>query len=89
MKVLEKAVEIATEFAPEDDLAFCDVRKLLGAAARKANALEEALSAALNTLTYIRYQTWPTNGLGIGLQPDQMDEVIENAERALNAAKRR
>lgn len=50
---------------------------------RRVERLEVALDACLNLLSDIRYQNWPTEGLGIGLHVHVMDEVLIEAERVL------
>jgi hypothetical protein len=53
-----------------------------------AQRLGDALDNALELLAGIRYCEWPALGLGIGANPEEMDEILEEGGRALNAARR-
>jgi hypothetical protein len=44
------------------------------------------LNEATDLLEKIRYKTWPKRGLGIGLTPEEMDEVLNAAGRTRNRA---
>ena len=93
MKTLDRAVEIANHFSPED-LAFDDVRKLVKSSAKKSERLEQALDACLDQLAKIRYCTWERSDAGTllkgrQLDPEYLDELINEGERALNAARRK
>jgi hypothetical protein len=89
MKSVKQALEIAKEFVSPDDEPCRDVVRLLEVADKKTERLESALEAAVKMLIDIRYQDWPVKGLGVGLNADQMDEVIMEAESALDSSKRK
>lgn len=50
--------------------------------------LQAACNALEKYVSNIRYQEWPTIGLGIGLEPHDMDELIIEAQAAMTNAKR-
>lgn len=66
-----------------------DTANVLADAERKIARLQTALESTLDLLGDIRYVTWPTIGLGIGLSPERMDEVMISTERALLGSKRK
>lgn len=50
--------------------------------------LSEVLNSSAELLAKIRYQDWPTIGLGIGLTEEMFDEVLADVERVEKDLKR-
>jgi hypothetical protein len=50
--------------------------------------LLETCATALDTLGNIRYCEWPTLGLGIGLNPGELDAVMLAADAAMGKIRR-
>ena len=42
--------------------------------------IKKSFNALEKCLIGIRFCAWPTNGLGIGLQADNLDEILNNAD---------
>lgn len=58
-------------------------------AVRAKDRLERATASLIDYLeSRIRFKEWPTSGLGLGLEPEEMDELLIEATWALNASKR-
>lgn len=83
MKTLQEAIDRLGSGCPEG------VARLLASAMRKHCRLMASHEAAISMLEKIRYQNWPTLGLGIGLYPHEMDEILIEAEAAFNACRRK
>jgi len=68
--------------------AAVDVAKLVAKITRQGRRIEKleaSLAACWDVLAFIRYKSWPTPGLGIGLQAYVMDEAMIPAEQLLPA----
>ena len=94
MKTLDRAVDIANHFSTPEDLAFDDVRKLVRKSAKKSERLEQALNACLGQLAEIRYCNWECSDAGtllrlVQLKAEILDDLINEGERALDAARRK
>lgn len=50
---------------------------------RRISRLQEALDGCYRVLARVRYTNWPTRGLGIGLNAEDLDEVMMEADRLL------
>lgn len=51
--------------------------------------LKSALLSALRVIEHVRYSYWQQIGLGIGLEPARLDDVLRAGQRALRKANRR
>jgi len=56
---------------------------------RKIERLTDALEDAVDLLVKIRFCEWPTIGLGIGLNVEEMDQVIIKADKQLPQKRKR
>lgn len=89
MKTLKQALEMARKAQTPRDRDLQQITDAVEAAEAKSARMEEALDALLTYLyNNIRYKTWPYDGLGIGLQVDEFDEHLQEADAALAAARR-
>jgi hypothetical protein len=88
MKPLAKAARIMERFTTEDDEPLQDARKLINKSLSRCTRVADNLDDALALLEKIRYTDWPTSGLGIGLTPYEIDEVLVKGSAALSACKR-
>jgi hypothetical protein len=87
MKVLDQALELAKQAAPES--VEQKLLQLVELSKKKAERLEAALEETLKQLAEIRYCEWPSIGLGIGLESERLDRIIIEGDLALDASKRK
>lgn len=67
--VADFTIQAAMDRIKALDKAHIDLHNLVG-------ELKERLQEATDLIEKIRYQDWPTRGLGIGLTPEEMDEIL-------------
>jgi hypothetical protein len=89
MKKLDKAIALLEKGKiTGEGQTIAQILKLLAAAQRQVERMEETIAGSVEILSFIRFQTWPTIGLGINLKPHVIDEVLIPGERVLNSIKR-
>lgn len=72
--------------ALQDALKSLDGKETAAVAAARRTA--EMLDETLELLAEIRYQDWPSDGLGINLTAERLDELLIEGDAALRAASR-
>jgi hypothetical protein len=97
-KLLESVLTKANsmELDAKQEIALNSILSIVDKAiVKKVNSDEKALADLvnycdnlMNYVANIRYQDWPTIGLGIDLNPEEMDELLYRGESILRKAKK-